>query len=72
MVCPLFCAYFDTPYGSIPVKVGSWKGETLTASPEMDACKAAAAEKHVAIREVYQAASVHIKESATLKNKLRD
>jgi len=47
----------DTPYGPIPVKVGSWKGETLTASPEMDACKAAAAEKHVAIRDVYQAAS---------------
>ncbi len=53
----------DTPYGSIPVKVGSWKGETLTASPEMDACKAAAAEKHIAIRDVYQAASAWITSS---------
>ncbi|NCC52670.1 MAG: nickel pincer cofactor biosynthesis protein LarC [Spartobacteria bacterium] len=47
----------ETPYGDIPIKVGCWKGEALTAAPEMDACRYVADRRGVAVRDVYAAAA---------------
>ncbi len=46
----------DTPYGLVNVKVGTWKGEVITRSPEMSDCQRIAAEKGVSVRAVYDAA----------------
>lgn len=46
----------ETPYGPVKVKVGSWKGEDITRSPEMSDCQRVAAEKNVPVRAVYDAA----------------
>mgnify|MGYP000861048250 CR=1 FL=1 len=45
-----------TPYGPVRVKVGTWRGEVLTRSPEMADCQRVAAERGVAVRLVYEAA----------------
>ena len=45
-----------TPWGEVPVKVGSLRGEVLTRSPEHDACAALARERGLAPRQVYDAA----------------
>jgi uncharacterized protein (TIGR00299 family) protein len=45
-----------TPYGPVRVKVGTWRGEVLTRSPEMADCQRVAAERGVAVRAVYEAA----------------
>jgi len=45
-----------TPYGDIRIKVGSLAGETLNAAPEFEDCRAAAAQHHVAVKRVQQAA----------------
>lgn len=45
-----------TPWGDVPVKVGSLRGEDLTASPEHDACAALALAHGVTPRQVYEAA----------------
>jgi len=46
----------ETPYGSVRVKVGTWRGEDITRAPEMDDCIARAREKNVPVRAVYEAA----------------
>ncbi len=45
-----------TPWGDVPVKIGSRRGEDLTASPEHDACAALADAHSVLPRQVYEAA----------------
>ncbi len=45
-----------TPWGDVPVKIGSLRGEEITRSPEHDACAALAREHRVAPRQVYEAA----------------
>jgi len=44
---------FETPYGKIPVKVGLYKGEVITRSPEHDACEALAKAHGVTVRQVW-------------------
>jgi len=46
----------DTPYGTVRVKIGSWKGEDLVRKPEFEDCKQRAAEARVPIRAVISAA----------------
>jgi uncharacterized protein (DUF111 family) len=46
----------STPYGDVRVKAGSWRGETVTCSPEMDDCIERARAQNVPVREVYEAA----------------
>ena len=45
-----------TPWGDVPVKIGSLRGEDITASPEHDACAALARANNVTVRQVYDAA----------------
>lgn len=45
-----------TPYGDIRIKVGSWKGEETSASPEYDDVKAAAKACNAPLKTVYAAA----------------
>jgi uncharacterized protein (DUF111 family) len=45
-----------TPWGEVPVKIGSLRGEDITFSPEHDACVARAREHGVTPRQVYEAA----------------
>jgi len=45
-----------TPYGEIRVKVGMLRGETLNANPEFEDCRSAAAQHHVPVKQVQQAA----------------
>ena len=45
-----------TPYGSIRVKVGTWKGRDITRSPEHDDCVVAAESAGVSVRTVFEAA----------------
>ncbi len=44
-----------TEYGDISMKVGTWQGEEMTASPEYEDCKRAALEHGVPLRRVYDA-----------------
>ncbi|NQT92177.1 MAG: nickel pincer cofactor biosynthesis protein LarC [Lentisphaerae bacterium] len=46
----------DTPYGTVRVKIGSWKGRDITRAPEHDDCAARAREHDVPVRTVYEAA----------------
>lgn len=46
----------ETPYGKIRVKIGTWKGDDITRSPEMEDCVAAARAHKVPVRKVYEAA----------------
>ena len=47
-----------TSFGTIRIKIGERDGKTITASPEYEDCKRAAAEYGVAIRQVYENAMV--------------
>jgi uncharacterized protein (TIGR00299 family) protein len=47
-----------TRFGTIRIKIGERDGKTITASPEYEDCKRAAAEHDVAIRQVYESALV--------------
>ncbi len=47
-----------TRFGTIRIKIGERDGKTITASPEYEDCKRAAAEHDVAIRQVYESAMV--------------
>ncbi len=42
-----------TPYGEVPVKLGLYKGEGITRSPEHDACEALARANNVTVRQVW-------------------
>jgi uncharacterized protein (DUF111 family) len=43
----------STPYGEVPVKVGLYKGEVITRSPEHDACEALAKTHGVTVKQVW-------------------
>ncbi len=43
----------STPYGDIRIKIGSWKGEEVTASPEYEEVKAAAKAHNTPLKAVY-------------------
>jgi hypothetical protein len=45
-----------TPWGDVPIKIGTLHGEDITASPEHDACAILAQANDVAPRQVYEAA----------------
>lgn len=45
----------ETQYGTIRVKIGSWKGREITRAPEHDDCVTCAEKHGVAVREVYEA-----------------
>jgi uncharacterized protein (DUF111 family) len=47
-----------TRFGTIRIKIGERDGKTITASPEYEDCKQAAAKHDVAIRQVYESAMV--------------
>jgi len=42
-----------TPYGEVPVKVGLYKGEAITRSPEHDACEVLAKAHGVTVKQVW-------------------
>lgn len=46
----------STQYGDIRMKIGSLSGEALNAAPEFEDCRTAAAQYHVAVKQVQQAA----------------
>ena len=43
----------STPYGAVKIKIGSWKGEDLTASPEFSDCQRLAEESGVSVKLIY-------------------
>ncbi len=45
--------HVQTPYGEVPVKLGIYKGEVITRSPEHDACAALAKAHGVTVRMVW-------------------
>ena len=45
-----------TPWGDVPVKIGSLRGEDITISPEHEACAALASANGVTLRQVYESA----------------
>jgi len=45
-----------TPWGDVSVKVGTFAGETVSVSPEYDACRRVAEEAGVPVKRVYEAA----------------
>ncbi len=46
----------STPYGPVRVKLGSWKGRVVTASPEYEDCAVLAERAKIPLRQVYDAA----------------
>jgi pyridinium-3,5-bisthiocarboxylic acid mononucleotide nickel chelatase len=46
----------ETPYGPVGVKVGRRGGRVYNAQPEFDDCQRAAADRGVAVKEVWAAA----------------
>ncbi len=46
----------ETPFGAVRIKIGRRKGETVTASPEIEDCRKCAAEGGVPVKNVYDAA----------------
>ena len=51
-----FSQAVDTPYGSIVVKIGQWRGQVAQISPEYESCRQAARRCGVPLKDVYQAA----------------
>ncbi len=47
-----------TEFGTIRIRIGERDGRTITASPEYEDCKRAAAEHDAAVRQVYESAMV--------------
>lgn len=43
-----------TPFGEITVKVGAYKGEDITVSPEFESCRKLAAAKGIPLRKLYE------------------
>ncbi|MBI3948545.1 MAG: nickel pincer cofactor biosynthesis protein LarC [Armatimonadetes bacterium] len=43
----------QTPWGTVPVKIGRWGGERVTCSPEYEACRRIAREKEIPLKTVY-------------------
>lgn len=46
----------ETDYGTVRVKIGTWKGRDITTAPEHGDCVRCAEERGVAVRTVYEAA----------------
>lgn len=46
----------ETPYGTVRIKVGYWRGKEVTHSPEIEDCRQLALAHHVPVRVVYDAA----------------
>lgn len=46
----------ETPYGAVRIKIGAWRGEDITFSPEYEDCLKCAKAATVAVRTVYEAA----------------
>ena len=46
----------DTPYGTVGIKAGYWRGKQISLSPEHADCVRRATENHTAIRAVYESA----------------
>lgn len=42
-----------TPWGTVPVKIGRWREEAVTFSPEYEACRRIAREKEIPLKAVY-------------------
>jgi uncharacterized protein (TIGR00299 family) protein len=55
----------ETPYGAIRIKVGRWKGEEKTASPEYEDVRGAAEAAGVPLKTVHQAAAAAYQRSRT-------
>ena len=55
-----------TPWGKIRVKLGFFKGQLVTASPEYEDCKRISEAKRVAFKKVYTAAQSQIDKSIHL------
>lgn len=51
----------ETPYGAVRIKLGRRGGKVVTASPEIEDCRKCAAERGVAVRNVYDAALSDLK-----------
>jgi uncharacterized protein (TIGR00299 family) protein len=47
----------DTPYGRVRIKIGTWRGEDVTRSPELEDCARLADAAGVTVRQVYEAAA---------------
>jgi uncharacterized protein (DUF111 family) len=45
-----------TPYGKVPVKIGSWQGKDITSAPEYEVCRKLAEKAKVPVRTIYAAA----------------
>jgi uncharacterized protein (TIGR00299 family) protein len=45
-----------TPYGQVRVKLGSWKGRAVTASPEYDDCLSLAEKTGIPLRTIFESA----------------
>ncbi len=45
-----------TPFGEVRIKIGKRRGETVTASPEIENCRRLAEEKGVPVKKIYQLA----------------
>jgi pyridinium-3,5-bisthiocarboxylic acid mononucleotide nickel chelatase len=59
----------STRYGDIRIKIGSRAGETLNAAPEFEDCRKAAAQHHVAVKLVQQAAiGAYVQHQATAES----
>jgi hypothetical protein len=46
----------ETPYGTVQVKVGRWKGRVVTRAPEYEDCAAAAEAYGAPVKVVYEVA----------------
>jgi uncharacterized protein (DUF111 family) len=46
----------NTPYGPVRIKIGTFRGEQMNASPEYEDCAEASRKAGVSVLEVYQAA----------------
>lgn len=46
----------NTPFGPVKIKIGQWRGDDITRSPELEDCRRLAREKGVSVRLVYDAA----------------
>jgi hypothetical protein len=47
----------ETPYGQVRIKIGRWRDEDVSLSPEMDDCTRCAREHNVPVRIVYEKAA---------------
>ncbi len=53
VILPRETATVKTHHGTIRVKIGRWKGDVVTISPEYEDCKKIAEKKNVSLKQVY-------------------